>query len=489
MITNYEMEKPYLGRFYRHYYTMAQSGNAYAQSYIAQANYWGWGCAKNYDAFIYWDTLAANNGVTSSGRRMFLYYLSIKDFDTAGIIYDNQNPRRHDPKGWDNPGGKMFGDWFRNMPKEEFISICKDYSSVFDFIDAMEGFVDWGVDSEFCKKRLADEEACETRFNVTKLLRAICYIFGFGTESEFIKADSYLLKDYSKEYIRVESVERDHANYLLSIYESYLPTGDSNTINSFCKGGFLHDSVFDKFKIDMGSEPEVIEFISRHALLFAFMGDLQCARHLGYMISTKCDKECYQYFYHDDKEALYWFSMVAEKDGFADVTIKAIEMTLNPQSETYNYDYGKKLCIYAAYHNNYNMVKIGDNITNHNYNPIVKAHLRDLIIEMIKGTNDSNKIAEWTKICEPVVAYFERSEREEGNANYYGNEVSLGALYSIVYKQYDTALYWLNLAESKGADVSEYKSLCQENTSNDSNGCGCVIAGIIAFIIFVVFVL
>lgn len=38
-----QVEKNHLIKFYGHYYELAQSGNAYAQSYVAQANYWGWG--------------------------------------------------------------------------------------------------------------------------------------------------------------------------------------------------------------------------------------------------------------------------------------------------------------------------------------------------------------------------------------------------------------------------------------------------------------
>lgn len=77
---------------------------------------------------------------------MFLYYLSKKDYETAGLIYNGQKPRRHDPKGPNNPGGEMFGvNWFRNESWEEFNGFCRKYSNVFEFIEAICNNLDYFI--------------------------------------------------------------------------------------------------------------------------------------------------------------------------------------------------------------------------------------------------------------------------------------------------------------------------------------------------------
>ena len=280
----YEYESSFLADFYRYYFNLAQNGDPYAQTYIAQANYWGWGCDKNYPEFIRWDTIAANNGVVSSGRRMLLYYFNKGDFDSVGRIYDNQNPRKHNPSGFDEPGGNMFGDnWFCHITRGEFISFCKSFSNVFEFINALGEFKEWG---SYAGERLVDPEACEIRGNATKLFQAICFIFGFGTTVDFTKADNYLIKNFGKQRFSVglrygvDSVVRDHANYLCSIYESYLPAGNKNTLNLFSKHGWLSNNIVSELDYDYLKDPNLIEFFSRHAVIFAMMGNTICANHL-----------------------------------------------------------------------------------------------------------------------------------------------------------------------------------------------------------------
>ena len=51
----------------------------------------------------------------------------------------------------------------------------------------------------------------------------------------------------------------------------------------------------------------LIEFFSRHAVIFALMGNVGCAEHLGKQISNNGDSNTYRYYYHDNQEAeVYW---------------------------------------------------------------------------------------------------------------------------------------------------------------------------------------
>lgn len=54
----------------------------------------------------------------------------------------------------------------------------------------------------------------------------------------------------------------------------------------------------------------------RYAIKLAMMGDAEAAYGLGYNLLTKNDtpdNKRRKYFYHDDYDALYWFSYIAEK--------------------------------------------------------------------------------------------------------------------------------------------------------------------------------
>lgn len=484
-----EMEKPYLIKFYGHYWKMAQAGNVYAQQYVAQANYWGWGCAQNYDAFIKWDTLAAQNGSISSARRMILYYLSIKDYSTASSIYDI-NMRRNK-----NDVEKLFGVWFYGKTKEEFEDFCGKYQDVFGFIDALDGFKEWDSE-EYSEKYLSDMESRGERRSVTNLFRAICYIFGFGVSADYNKAEGYLRGvNIDKGYGAAVS---DCYNYICSIYEALLPTGHKGIIEFFKTGSYSGNSIIERTIYLLSDSPQYIEFYSRHTVLLALMGNKKCAAWLGKNIAQKSNrKEDYPYFYHDDKEALYWLSFVADYPGFADATVLAIDdIALNPQSSAYNYKYGKKLCssvfTYIKFHSMYTDYGYDDNVTRTDYSEIARALVVNKAIEIIERINDSNELTSWQNICQPAWEYYYNCVQSGASLD---EAYKYAVMSCVIYKRYEEAYELLVELQSKGCNVTRYLELCRyympelNRGQTDSTGCGCVIAGIVAFIIFVFIVI
>ena len=80
---NYEAEKTELKRLFDYYFMLASKGVAWAQTWIADAYFWGWGVDMDYSSFIEWDTRAARNGAPISKKRMVLYYLSKGNINAA----------------------------------------------------------------------------------------------------------------------------------------------------------------------------------------------------------------------------------------------------------------------------------------------------------------------------------------------------------------------------------------------------------------------
>jgi len=187
----------------------AKKGDPDAQSYLAEAFFWGWGCEQSYSDFIKWDILAAHNGSPVSARRMFLYYLSNGRPDLAGELYYDYTNNSVNAVDLIKLSSeiKVYGI-------NAFLNFSAKSSTVLEFIDKYEQKYD--LSEENREKDFYSYLDEFPRSEEPNLFRGICYLFGFGTKIDCSKAFDYF-KSIKYSYIQEPVIEG--ISYMYSIYE------------------------------------------------------------------------------------------------------------------------------------------------------------------------------------------------------------------------------------------------------------------------------
>lgn len=416
---DYCYEQIELKKLFDYYMSLANSGNGFAQSYIAEAFFWGWGCQQDNSKFIEWDTMAARNGSIASSRRMFLYYYSIGNLEAAGTLYLINGVNTVVPgKGhiWDVSG---------------FVNFYNKYNNIQLFLDAYEGALDVSEDSRNNYK--------EYRKDAHKMFRAICSIYGFGIGQNLNTAVDYLTDiDYSDELF---DWKEDCVHYILSLYEKGCVI-DSEYLQSITEKIYLKNMIVQE---------DTAGCYIRHAMRLALLGNEDAAYGLGHHIWTKSDDDRRKYFFHDDSDALFWLSFIAEKQGNACATIEAIRIAADTQNVAFNYDYAKKICYYALNNRNYdrdfNYTVIDDGL--------VKTYAVRALVQLAIWINDKN---EKYRLANDALTYLVQQANKSDEDR---DAKHIGLIYCEVYKDYKQALPWLEEAASDGWDVQEYINKCK----------------------------
>ena len=297
-------EEAQLVKLYNHYLDLANCGKAFAQSYIAEAHFWGWGCQKDYAKFVEWDTIATKNGSLVSGRRMFLYYYSKGNLEAASTLYTKKNTSDIIP----------CSGLSTITSTNEFVECFGRSKDIQHFFNAYENAIDTSEPYR--------NDSKNWRKDASKLLRAISYIYGFGVEQNYNVAKDCLLDIIDSNDIY--ECQKEIIHYLLNLYEVGCSI-DSMKLKQIIDNLYLRWMVLD--------EPTAGCFI-KHAMRLATLGNTDAAHGLGIFISTKSmNKERGYLFWHDDRDAMYWFSSIAEKPGNANMTMDAIQNSSNINRE------------------------------------------------------------------------------------------------------------------------------------------------------------
>lgn len=339
---NYEAEKSEQKKLFDHYMTLACKNVGWAQTWMADAYFWGWGVDKNYIKFLEWDVRAARNGSYVSQRRMFLKYLSAGDPEAALEVffihsnsyilpvYKHEYPAKIKVETIREDGSLGYYRWNRDEFKQRFAD--KD---MMRFSDELEAINDNNPHfNEDYKHDLRGEVA---------LTKAICYIFGFGVEQDFDKAMKFLVDFDSKNW----GEPQRRRQYYYSFYDAlhYYRCLRENNIQG--------SEALDKFSAEdsrgsyISSESIVNAYAVRRYIRLAFEGSIPAGAKIGYMMmesENKPDKANRRIIYHDDRNAMAYIKMAAGLVPNTWVTISAIELSSDPDKSSFDWTYAYNLC-------------------------------------------------------------------------------------------------------------------------------------------------
>ena len=319
---DYQREQQELSIFFNYYYELANNRVPWAQSWIADAFFWGWGVERNYDQYIEWDTKAARNGCLISARRMMLYYQSIGSYAAPAYLCTMNNNER---LKFD-----ILNNSFFSTPND-FLNVYAN-KSVPDMINIYENALD--VSNEYRTSSI------EYRALNALILKVINCIYGFSGQQNFNEAMN-LIKQYD-----ISKIENLGYNNDSDLVHYYCCLRENNTQGT----EELDDVMFNKsiYKNDIYHENAEEVYKVRHYIRKAFLGYGDYAWFIGRGLleeNNKPDKEERRVFYHDDYAAMYYLSMVAGKVPNSRASYDAVKLSSNPELKTYNFEYSRNLCV------------------------------------------------------------------------------------------------------------------------------------------------
>ena len=339
---NYEAEKIELKKLFDYYMVLANKRVCWAQAWIADAYFWGWGVAKDYKSFLQWDIWSARSGNGISRVRMMLYYLSLGNVPAAidagkyglnrtvlsthgtdyptevnfDVIYNDSN-------------SYGFGEYIRNN-KDRIID--KD---LFQVIDEYE----LGIDETSEYSHYSHGEAAT--------LRAVCYVFGFGVKQDLNKAMEFLIDfdsklcDDEKRYFYYSS-NNDAWHYYCCLEESGVP--GLKSLDELWK-----DKSNGYEYTHMGNDENLQNaYYIRHEIRRALNGNRESASNVGALLlesnnSVTCRNR--RIIYHDDRCALSYLKLVAGVEPDSIATYYALELASNADNKAYDWQYAYDLCM------------------------------------------------------------------------------------------------------------------------------------------------
>ena len=312
---DYQREQQELNRFFNYYYTLANNRVSWAQSWIADAYFWGWGVQQDYNKFVEWDTKAARNGSDLSAKRMLLYYHSIHSYEASATLTI---------KSYELLKSSMvrsFDDYLKLYGNKNALEMIDAYANATDY------------DEEYKNNQI------EYRKESAILLRTLCYIYGFGVEPNYQQAMVEILKkEAPKEDEKYWDIDCNLVHYYYCLREIGI---DGNEI--------FENNIYNKSSYRYGffQEKEENVYKVRHFIRRAMLGDLFATQEIGLELMEKKDKvdnESRRLFYHDDNRAMGFLAMVAGAIPNSYASYEAVELSSDPDKKTYNYDYAKQLC-------------------------------------------------------------------------------------------------------------------------------------------------
>lgn len=436
---DYQKEQQELSKFFNHYYNLANNRVPWAQSWIADAYFWGWGVEKNYNKFIEWDTKAARNGCIISARRMLLYYQAIGSYDApASLCTTNSNERfKHD----------LLNSSFFSSPNE-FLNVYSN-KSVGDMITIYETAAD--VDEPYRSNNV------EYRAKTALILKLIYHIYGFGGQQNFMEAMNLIKK--------LDASQLENLGY----------DNDSEVIHYYCclrennvQGSeSLDDAIFTKtiYKHPIYHEHEEDVFKIRHYIRKAFMGYGDYAWFIGRGLleeNDKPDKEERRVFYHDDYSAMYYIAMVAGKIPNSHPSYEAIKLSSNPDLKTFNFNYARNLCINVD-------GALDDAQESDDYKVYDRISVRRLLAEayanLAKGCQDANIKQDLGNraITQCNKYYQDYSQKYSGFDDNNTLSYLFGKIYFECFQDYNKSLSYFSKYEGGNEEVSKYIQNCKRN--------------------------
>ena len=275
---NYEAEKIELKKLFDYYMVLANKRVCWAQAWIADAYFWGWGVAKDYKKYLQWDIWSARSGNGISRVRMMLYYLSLGNVSAAidaGKYWTNRTLiSTHEADYPTEVNFKVIYNDSCNYGFGVYIKDNKDQiidKDLFQVIDEYE----LGIDETSEYSHYSHGEAAT--------LRAVCYIFGFGVKQDLKKAMDLLLDfdsklgDDKKRY-SYYAINNDAWHYYCCLEESGVP--GLKTIDAFWKdetNGYEYHC--------LGREEDVQNaYYIRHEIRRALNGNRESASNVGELL-------------------------------------------------------------------------------------------------------------------------------------------------------------------------------------------------------------
>lgn len=345
---DYNAEKIELKKLFNYFMYLANKRVAWAQTWIADAYFWGWGVDKDFNQFLAWDIRAARKGSYVSRKRMMLYYQSFGDAD-AVVELNKISPiptvlSIHK----DKPSTEVEAE-YEDVKSNTLLpyELIRDISelgklSVLEFIDQYEKLCSSKSNSVNCHGEAA-------------LLRAICYIYGFGVNQDFEKAMKILVENDSTDLMKraepqeVSISERvlfyrdnfDALHYYQCLREKGIPGSES------LESLLLDENIKLYFDVHDGSKESVQAVYNiRHKIRKAFEGDRMAAKEIGFLLLeevNKFDARGRRLIYHDDLCALSYLKMLSGIEANSSTTIKVLQLTSDPSKKTFDKAYADQL--------------------------------------------------------------------------------------------------------------------------------------------------
>lgn len=433
---DYQLEQSELSKFFNYYSDLANKRVPWAQSWIADAYFWGWGVQQDFQSFIKWDTKAARNGSLTSARRMFLYYFSIGSKEASATLCTKKLEGSTDnilkSKAWSN----NVNDFLRLYDNKNTLEMISSYENALDVDDEKykSDYIGW-------------------RKKHSLLLYAICYIYGFGVEPNYEKGMDYILKcEVPNQEEDYWDIDMNFIHYYLCLREINIP-GDER----------FENAVFEKssYKYSFFDENEMEAYKVRHFVRRALMDDINSAESLGREImeaSDKVDNKRRRLFYHDDGTALYYLSKAAGVNPLSFATYDAITLSSNPYLKTFNYQYAKNL-----------LIGVDEKIDNaiekdsgcHD-KLLVRRHIARGLADLARASQNFEEKRDFgnraLRQCEKYSQEYIQKYSDSEELSY-----ELGKIYFDCFNDYNIALRYFNKIENPVDEIVRYKKECKKN--------------------------
>lgn len=375
---NYEAEKVELKKLFDYYLIYANKRVSWAQTWIADAYFWGWGVDKNYQKFIEWDTKAARNGSSVSKRRMILYHLSLGHIDAAvSACQIRDDGFTISTYGNDYPQEIKFKRFYDNFISKFNGYICSHKEQLIN--KRIDQIIDeYEISHEH---DLKNDPSSSYGLGEADLSRAICLIFGFGFKQDLALAMQTLtkiydsLKDTNERQIYYYS-SFDAWHYACCLREGGIPGSDSfwEVVSTLAYNG----------------KCLLCAYYYRHAIRKAFEGNIEAAITVGKdMLEEKgnLENEYRLFIYHDNRCALSYLKMAAGVVPNSFATMDVIKLTSNPKANTFDWTYAYNLCLKVETALP-NIPEPDDNEYGLRKKWVVESYLKNAYINLSQSTSD-----------------------------------------------------------------------------------------------------
>ena len=416
---DYQLEQQELGKVFSQYFDLANNRVPWAQSWIADAYFWGWGVKPDFTKFVEWDTKAARNGSLMSARRMLLYYQSIGSYSASATLFGIYKE-------------KVLAYGFLYSDDVGFYKVFAN-RSIYDMVSAYERGENPSHERIETDKTVLDDAT---------LLKVICYIYGFGGKQSF-QESMEMIKTLDRKHIGYGDI-RDIVHYYWCMREVGIPASPEMDKeiweDSPYKYAIFEEEDFDAYKI-------------RHYIRKAIEGDAHIAGEYGDELRESRNKpgvKSRRMFYHNNASALYYLSMGAGINPLSDSTYYAIGLSSNPDLNSFNFDYARNLCFKTDA-----MLDNAQQNEDDKSKSLVRVQLVQAYADLARSTADENVKRDFGNR-----ALIQCQKNAE-----FGTE-SMYFFYGIVYFEcfhdYNTAIRYFNAISGNDEKVERYRNLCKK---------------------------